>query len=457
MTPAEAPRVLSASTADLRSLAATRIGVAGVLLYDLLTRLGDFGAHYTEAGALPLALVPARPLFGNGALSLHLLATSSVAQGLLFAAALLAALALLVGHHTRRATWVSWWLLVSLQARNPHVLYEADVMLGLLLLWGALLPWGQRWSLDARGRPAPPLRVSSPAVLGVRLQTSMALLCALLSKSGDSWRDGSAVGYVLRLDVYTTELGRWLGGFPRLSPALTWGTLALELFGPVLVFARGRWRWVGIGLLAALQLGFGATLHLGIFPAVFLVALLPFVPTRATRVVREPRAWVGGAACALILLSAAYNAAYLVPALEQRSLTWVARTLHVDQGWGMFAPDPMTDDGWLVIPARLADGREVDLLQGGALRWGKPASASDAFGGDRWKELLMAAREAQDEALFAQLLNYFVARWDAAHPEAPALHARLVWVLEETLPAGEAAPTPETLARWRRPSALRAR
>ena len=451
----QTPWAASASTADLRALAATRIGVALLLLYDLLTRLGDFSAHYTDAGVLPRELVPADPLYGNGLLSLHLLTTSSLAQGLLFAAALIAALALLVGHHTRRATWVSWWLLISLQARNPHVLYEADVMLGLLLLWGGLLPWGRRWSLDARGC-ATPTRFRSAAVLGIRLQMSTALLVALCCKSGPTWWDGTAVGFVLKTDVYANAFGRWLGSFEALTPLFTWGTLGVELAGPLLVFARGRLRWVGIALLAGLQLGFFATLQLGIFPATFLVALLPFVPTRAERVARERRRGLRIAAWALILLSAAHNLAYLAnerelswgPDLHAGPLAWTARTLHVDQGWGMFAPDPMTGDCWVVLPAQTADGREVDLLQGAPLDWDKPTSVAGSYGGDRWKELLMAVTEDSEPEVYQRLLTHFARLWEEAHPQAEVQAARLVLVTELTEADREAEPSYATLAFW---------
>ncbi|MEZ6186888.1 MAG: hypothetical protein R3F62_17990 [Planctomycetota bacterium] len=441
----------AAASADLRALAATRIAVGLLLLYDLLTRLCDLHAHYTDAGVVPLALLPETPLFGNRVLSLHALAAGGLAQGLLFAAALLCAGALVAGFHTRRASWASWALLISLHARNPHVLYEADVMLGLLLVWGALLPWGARWSLDARGRPAPPLAVRSPAVLGIRLQLASALLVAYLAKTGPTWSDGRAVAQVLSLDVYATGFGRWLRGFPELLRLLTRATLWVELLGPLLVFLPGRGRWLGIALLAGLQLGFGSALHLGIFPWVFLVGLLPFVPTRAPRVV-ERRLWVGPLAAALILLSAADNAAYLVPRLRQGALTWVARTLHADQGWGMFAPDPRTDDLWFVLPGRLSDGREVDLLSQRPLGWDKPPDVSGSFGGDRWTELLMAAEEESDQPVLERVLAHFAARWDRTHPTTPVRHARLVAVHEASLPDGsEGAPTQEVLARWRRP------
>ena len=56
----------------------------------------------------------------------------------------------------RPATVGSWVLLTSLQVRNPLICYEADTLLALLLFWGAFLPLGACWSVDARGKDPPP-------------------------------------------------------------------------------------------------------------------------------------------------------------------------------------------------------------------------------------------------------------------------------------------------------------
>jgi hypothetical protein len=37
----------------------------------------------------------------------------------------------------------------------------------------------------------------------------------------------------------------------------------------------------------------------------------------------------------------------------------------LDQYWAMFAPEPAHSDGWLLGPARLADGTQFDLFSGG--------------------------------------------------------------------------------------------
>ena len=38
----------------------------------------------------------------------------------------------------------------------------------------------------------------------------------------------------------------------------------------------------------------------------------------------------------------------------------------LDQQWNMFSPDPASSDGWMLAPARLADGTEIDLFTGRA-------------------------------------------------------------------------------------------
>ena len=61
---------------DLRSLAAFRIALASVLLYDLIDRARDLRAHYTDAGLLPADLL--EQVAGSGIrFSLHYQLSSS--------------------------------------------------------------------------------------------------------------------------------------------------------------------------------------------------------------------------------------------------------------------------------------------------------------------------------------------------------------------------------------------
>ena len=116
---------------DLRSLAVFRMALGGLLLADLYTRAQDLSAHYTDWGVLPRDVL--FPYFADPVpFSLHLVTGSSFGQAIIFLIAGVFALALLVGFRTPMVTVASWLLLLSVQARNPRVLHDSDVLLRLL-------------------------------------------------------------------------------------------------------------------------------------------------------------------------------------------------------------------------------------------------------------------------------------------------------------------------------------
>jgi len=140
--------------ADLRSIAALRVGCALIVLLDLIQRSSDLVAHYTDVGIAPRMLVIDHT--NRWSVSLHQMSGIWQWQAVLFVLAGLAAVALLVGYRTRLASILTWGLCVSLITRNPYVGYSADVLLRLMLFWGMFLPWGAVYSVDAAWRDSPP-------------------------------------------------------------------------------------------------------------------------------------------------------------------------------------------------------------------------------------------------------------------------------------------------------------
>lgn len=65
---------------------------------------------------------------------------------------------------------------------------------------------------------------------------------------------------------------------------------------------------------------------------------------------------------------------------------------------------PLRDDGWFVIPAKLANGKEVDLFKpgGGPISYEKPTFVSRTFKDHRWRRYLMNLLSGvhQDKRLF---------------------------------------------------------
>jgi hypothetical protein len=267
---------------DTRALAAFRVGLGALLIADLLRRSRSLVAFYTDAGVLPR-----RALFADysDVYSVHALSGEAWAVAALFAVAGAVALALAVGYRTRVATVVSWLLLLSLHARNPMVLNAGDALLAMLLFWGAFLPLGARWSVDAvRRAPDDDARsagrgsaVATAATAGVLLQLLVMYVTNALHKlEGDLWTSGEAVVYVMQADHFTYHLGNVLPAFPGLLRAFTFAWVALLFASPLLIALTGVGRAAVASLFVGMHLGMAATMRIDLFPIVSVVGFLPF-------------------------------------------------------------------------------------------------------------------------------------------------------------------------------------
>lgn len=266
---------------DLRTLALLRIGLAVMILADLVLRARDLRAHYTDFGIMPRAVIG--DFMHPASFSLHLLNGSAWYQGGLFVLAGLMALTLLVGYRTRLAIIVSWLLLVSLQMRNSMILSGEDHLLVLLTFWAMFLPIGARYSVDAALDSSGEVRANRfVSIAGAALLVqgmSMYFFSALL-KSDARWvPDGTAVYFALQLDYLVTPLALWFRQFETLMQGLTFYVWWLELVGPVLIFSPLFFR----PLRAVLQLlfmsmhfGFFLFLQIGLFPFISILMNLTF-------------------------------------------------------------------------------------------------------------------------------------------------------------------------------------
>jgi hypothetical protein len=445
---------------DLRSLAVYRIGLGLLLLADLIGRAGDLTAHYTDQGVLPRSAIT-----GGHYISLHLLDGTADFQGALFVLAGLCALALLVGWWTRLATGASWFLLMSLHARNPVILQGGDALLRLLLFWGLFLPLGARWSLDAwrkGGEPAGGREVSAGSAALI-LQICFVYWFSAALKTDPAWRsEGTAVYYALSLDQFATPLGRYLLGFPELLRWLTFATLGLEAVGPALLFvpfytARFRLAVVGSFLLFHL-VGLRLCMELGPFPWVCAVAWLALLPglfwDRVAGLVRRPR-WLtaaapGPAQPASLLLNvlAASMLVYVflwnLRTTDRERWSWVlpqranfiASTFGIDQSWDMFAPCPLKDAGWHVVQGTLQDGSDVDLLRDGApVCWDQPDLVSATYKNERWRKYLMNLWGKDNIPHRALYARYLLREWNAEHKGKSAMESvELYFMRKRTQP-----------------------
>ncbi|MCA9778073.1 MAG: HTTM domain-containing protein [Candidatus Eremiobacteraeota bacterium] len=460
---------------DLRSLAVTRVAYGAILFLDTIVRWTNSSDFYSEWGVLPRRFL--LELDGSTGFSLHLMSGSAAWLHSLLLLQAAAAAAMLLGWHTRWATLLSWLLLLSSHNRNPIILDGGDTYLRVMLFWLLLLPTGQRWSMDARSgrgdhyRWMPDLARNSlfgASALAVLVQISSVYWFAAIPKTDPSWTTTyTATDMALHLDMFLTPFGLFFrDSLKEHLPLLTQMVIGWEFWGPALLFFpfdRGQVRLLGILGFAALHLGFGMMMELGFFA--WIGALTPLIllpawlwdgplrnfstwvdhrfgllsPVAGDRRFKWPRELC---ILALTVYCLAWNLANesCSPSWLRLpdSLRWIGRTVGLDQQWQLFAPLPMTEDGWYVIEGRFRDGRVLDLFQNGKeITWAKPLQVAKTYRNQRWRKYLMNIWLAEYADYRLPYGQYICRKWNKNRAfEEQLLNFDIIFMLEMTNPDG---------------------
>jgi predicted DCC family thiol-disulfide oxidoreductase YuxK len=274
---------------DLRSLALFRMGLAVMVMADIISRAsaGGLVAHYTDAGLLPRKVL-IEQLLHPWYWSLHLISGEPFVQTLLFVLAFAFALALLFGYHTRLAIIATWVFNISIQNRNPALIFAGDDVLRAILFWSMFLPLGANYSVDSAlnsaSKPLPKV-VASGATFALMVQVCFIYIwsAAYKTKSGIWWPDGDAVYYSLSFDQYVTGFGQWLLGFPRpFLRVLTFAALGFEWVGPLMIFIpfyNSFFRIVAVISFILLHLGFELCFQIGVLSFLSMFIWSAFIPS----------------------------------------------------------------------------------------------------------------------------------------------------------------------------------
>lgn len=459
---------------DMRTLAVVRIGLALLILVDLVNRGQHLVAHYTDEGVLPRgALI--EHLLPKWRFSLHLMNGEAGFQILLFGIAAGLAILLLLGYRTRLVAVFSWIMLASLQSRNPMVLQAGDSVLRMLLFWAMFLPLGAVWSLDAKvAGPSTariPKRAISAASVALLLQLVFVYEFTVVLKNDPSWfRDFTAVYYALSIDHFVTPLGVYIRQFPELMKMLTMATLVVEIGCPILAFspvANGPIRTAVIVSMIGFHLGLSLTLEIGLFSYIMMVGWLAFIPSwfwdKVGLSVRKmanagpswtSRTWVNVVVAACLSYVFMWNvrttAFERVEPYFPKSINSIGDAVHITQYWNMFAPFPLLADGWYVIPGTLMSGAEVDLFRDGApVTWDKPELVSAMYPNSRWRKYMMNLRRDDFSTQVINFGRYLCRRWNDTHTGDARLNTfRIYYMQEFTLPEGRTRPI-EKIHLWR--------
>jgi hypothetical protein len=235
----------------------------------------DLSAFFTRDGLLP------GQIHGSGVWGVLGLEPSGWTVVAVYAAMLIASLALAAGWFTRLAAAVVFVGLMSFERRDPWVFNGGDGLLRVVAFYLMLAPAGAALSLDRRRRhPGSLWEFPARAPWALRLmqiQLSVVYLGGVWDKvQGAAWNNGTAVSYALRVtDIAGLPTPAFLSHSPVVVNLLTYGTLATELGIGILVWNRRLRPWVLlVGVLFHLSIGW--SIRVGFFGLTMFVLYLSF-------------------------------------------------------------------------------------------------------------------------------------------------------------------------------------
>jgi hypothetical protein len=413
---------------DYRSLRLFRVLVGLAAALDAIYRMPVITEFYTDDGVLPRAMIYAKdtPRW----FSLYMLSGNYWWSASLLMVTLIVAVLLILEYRPQIISAVLFILIVSVDHRNSHILFGVDSLMRAALLWSIFLP-------SSRSEKGIVANWASAAAL---IQIAVIYFCAGWLKSSDMWLwHPDASYYAMHAEFYVSRLGLTLRNFPGPLRIGTVITVLIERFGWLLFFSpwqSARMRTLAFFLMAGLHILFSMALELGLFPLVDIAFLTLLLPTefwdglikraQTLAIYRpEPLAYLRQSAalqsvCAVFLVMMVWwNLNDLEPGVMPASISFGMKAVGLDQGWGMFAPEPMQRTGWFVTDGLRPNGEHVDpmSLSEHEASFARPNSVGASLPHPRWLEFLVEIALEERKGLRARYGDYLCAQWKRAKNE----------------------------------------
>ena len=443
-------------TLDVRSLAVMRIGLAFIVLIDLLVRAQGLSIFYGSQGVLPHALW--HYAFEPSAFpwSVHLLFGGPLPWLiLLFLMHAVAAGCMLFGYRTRSATIVTWFLLCSLHNANPLILTGGDHLLQLLLFIGIFLPLGQVLSVDSvRDKKQKTTQVISGWSAALVLQFVFVYLFAALWKHSAPWMFGSAVSLVLSMDATARGTADFLLQYPQGTAILTYTIFYLQHLVPFLLLCPYRTkliRFITIIALVCMHIAFTIFLHIGLFSWIMIAGLLALIPPEVWDYIapatdktplekpESQKTWslLGGVYIAFALVNNASTTPVLSSSITvPLPIHEISNILLLNQTWDLFALQSLSNDqyghqqyiadgeqyGWSILEGTTKDGSHIDLLHDGIpVSFDRPDTPSAVYPNELWRKYLLRLNGDLYAPLRPQLGQVICERWNVTRATSERL------------------------------------
>jgi hypothetical protein len=462
---------------DVRALSLMRILIAIIILVDLIIRIGDLEAFYSNTGVLPLTLL-FENLWNPYYISIHTMSGLWQVQLLLFIISFFCAFLLLIGYRTTLFTFLCWFLMLSLHNRNGLILQGGDDLLRMILFWTMFIPWGERYSCD---RLLDRVKYKHDPMISVALIAYLLQLCYIYTGSallkGPEWnRDYTALYYAYSIDQITYPSIKLLFYHSGLLKTLTCVAYYFELLIPVLFFIpykHAAFRTIAVILIIGFHFLNSLTLFIGLFPFIGIATCIGILPSKAMdafdRITQRLKLFISGfylriasvletiitwkkpaylhkpfyryVKTAILIFLTVFvfdwnfsNNSFVNKKLSDH-LRFIGYGLRLDQNWGMFAPGVFKQDGWYILEATNKQKKHFNLLQPAEnLTYKKPISIVSMFKNDRWRKYSENFIFAENEVIRGYFCSYYTRVWNEKHPQDQINSLQVIYMEEMTLP-----------------------
>ncbi len=469
---------------DTRALIVFRVSLGVLIIWDLLLKLPSFPAFFSDQGFLPRTLLLGQP--EGGRISLNFASGDLAFQYFLMLIAFVFAVMLIVGYKTKLSTIVLWVLLISFQNRNPFILHAGDILFRLLFFWAIFLPLEKKpeaLSQKSKGFQHPTSSFNL-ATIAVLLQVTFVFLIAGLTKTGYEWNVSHTAAWdALNITLLVKPLGRFLTNFPQLLNFVTIFVVPFEIMGGALLLSPILTKYLRMLIPPALifmVLGFSFSLVMDLFPLICATGLILFLPKEFWDFAEKFFAFLvkklgiklgkkkseAGSlksndfrlqTSGFKKLHSTFNILYSIVMLIlifiligwnfgtipnsgfslPSELHTVGYKLDLDQNWNMFAPFPAQVHGWYVMPGKLIDGSEVNVLfKDEALSENKSDKLPNKHIGQGWVKFFVDyIRNSNYSYLVKSYAEYTCREWNTNTPIAKMLKSFEIYSFtQQTLP-----------------------
>lgn len=130
-------------------------------------------------------------------------------------------------------------------------------------------------------------------------------------------------------------------------------------------------------------------------------------------------------------------------------LDFVAQATRLDQRFNMFAPRPLTEDGWYIMPGTLRDGTNIDVYTGEFVTFDKPKSVAHTYKNQRWQKYMMNLWNSTYREYRLGYGRYLCRNWNKhAVKDKELMTYEIIFMLEKTPKPGEPQSPVEQRSVW---------